>query len=164
MKVKTMSNKTEKVALVPINPTDYEDFFTEYYRYSGELEPHKVISHHKEITAYREAVTDELGNGLDRELFWILEQELRVGFVMTRCFSDWPDESILIGSISDFYIFESARRRGIGTKAVSIVMSKLRSYGAVEVEAEILYSNESALNFWQSLGFNIEFYGTSRRL
>jgi hypothetical protein len=43
-------------------------------------------------------------------------------------------------------------------------MSKLRSYGAVEVEAEILYSNESALNFWQSLGFNIEFYGTSRRL
>ena len=83
---------------------------------------------------------------------------------MTRCFSDWPDESILIGSISDFYIFESARRRGIGTKAVSIVMKKLRSYGAVEVEAEILYSNESALNFWKSLGFNIEFYGTSRRL
>ena len=159
-----MLTKAEKIALVPISSMDYEDFFVEYFKYSGELEPHKVISHHKEITAYREAVMGELGNGLDRELFWIMEEKLRVGFVMTRCFSDWPDESILIGSISDFYIFESARRRGIGTKAVSIVMKKLRLYGAVEVEAEILYSNESALSFWKSLGFNIEFYGTSRRL
>ena len=159
-----MSTKAENVALVPISPTGYEDFFVEYFKYSGELEPDKVISHHKEITTYREAVMGELGNGLDRELFWIVEEELRVGFVMTRCFSDWPDESILIGSISEFYIFESARRRGVGTRAISIVMKKLRSYGAVEVEAEILYSNESALSFWKSLGFNIEFYGTSRRL
>jgi len=43
-------------------------------------------------------------------------------------------------------------------------MKKLRSYGAMVAEADILYSNESALVFWKSLGFDIEFYGTSRRL
>jgi ribosomal protein S18 acetylase RimI-like enzyme len=159
-----MSVKPGVVALVPITPMDYDDFFVEYLKYSDELEPHKVRNNRKEIVMYRDAVVAELGDGLGREMFWVVEGKLRVGFVMIRCFPDWPDESILIGSISEFYIFESARRRGIGTKAVSIAMKKLRSYGAMVAEADILYSNESALVFWKSLGFDIEFYGTSRRL
>jgi len=162
--VGTMSAKSGIVSLLSIHPMDYDDFFVEYLKYSTELEPYKTKSHQEEIVIYREAVVGELLTGSDREIFWVMEDEIRVGFVMTRCFMDWPDESILIGSISEFYIFKSVRRKGIGTKAISIAMTKLRSRGAVEVEADILYDNESALSFWKSLGFNIEFFGTSRRL
>ena len=160
----TMSAKSGIVTLLSIHPMDYDDFFVEYLKYSTELEPHKTRSHQEEIVIYREAIVGELVTGSEREIFWVMEEAIRVGFVMTRCFMDWPDESILIGSISEFYVFESARRKGIGTKAISIAMTKLRSRGAVVVEADILASNESALIFWKSLGFNIEFFGTSRRL
>ncbi len=160
----TMSTKSGIVSLLSIHPTEYDDFFIQYSKYSDELEPHKARRNQKEMVLYREAVTEELGEGSNRELFWIMEGDLRAGFVMTRCFPDWPDESILIGSISEFYIFVLGRRRGIGTKAVSIAITNLHLKGAEVIEADVLYSNEHALTFWKSLGFNIEFFGTSRRL
>jgi len=151
MPVGTMSTKSGIVSLLSIHPTEYDDFFIQYSKYSDELEPHKARRNQKEMVLYREAVIEELGEGSNRELFWIMEGDLRAGFVMTRCFPDWPDESILIGSISEFYIF-------------SIAITNVHLKGAEVIEADVLYSNEHALTFWKSLGFNIEFFGTSRRL
>ncbi|TBR21397.1 GNAT family N-acetyltransferase [bacterium] len=61
----------------------------------------------------------------------------------------------LIGEISDIYIDDSARGRGLAGKLADVALAGLRSAGALSVEVQVITGNEAGLKFWESQGFQV---------
>ena len=57
------------------------------------------------------------------------------------------------GEITDLYVRESARRRGIGRALVEAGTAWARERGAVRVEVRVAAGNSAAHAFWRASGF-----------
>ena len=152
----------QTVKLQPVSVSDTDIFFGHYEAYAHELSVFGQTATQHELELYRTAVLEEAQYPPERELFWVEVDAVRVGFVITRCFPDWPDETILKGSISEFCIFTDFRRMGYGSGAVDELLKLFADREVREVEADILNGNQPAIEFWQKMGFAIRFLGTSR--
>lgn len=109
--------------------------------------------------AWPEMLADMLG----RELQWIVADGQRAGFLIVRTLPDWPHTERMIASIVEFYVAPDFRRGGIGTTAVETLLAEHRDRGTYFVEADILIANEPAKQFWQRLGFAVQFLQTGRK-
>ena len=152
----------QTVKIQPVSVSDTDIFFGHYEAYAHELSVFGQTATQHELELYRTAVLEEVQYPPERELFWVEADAVRAGFVITRCFSDWPDESILKGSISEFCIFNDFRRIGLGSAAVDELLKLFADREVTEVEADILNGNRPAIEFWQKMGFATRFLGTSR--
>ncbi|MDP6606161.1 MAG: GNAT family N-acetyltransferase [Dehalococcoidia bacterium] len=149
------------VSLVPVDETEYDDFFEMFEVYDAELQPFETVQPQQDfsIDAYRQAVLADMAG---RELMWVMTDDRRAGLVMTRTTPDWPDDRDETVSISEFYIVPSRRRVGVGRAAVEALMAEHRRRGTALVQAAILRENEGAFAFWASVGFEVQFLQTSR--
>ncbi len=154
----------QTVKLQPVATWDIDIFFEHYETYAHELSVFGQTVTQGELELYRAAVLEEIQYPPDRELFWIEADGVRAGFVVTRCFPDWPDETIMKGSISEFCIFNDFRRIGLGSAAVNELLKLFAARKVSEVEADILNGNQPAIEFWQKMGFTIRFFGSARTI
>lgn len=152
------------VQLVPVAPDERDAFFAAYEAYSRELEPFDPAHEPTDVTAYREAVEDDLSYpDSGRELCWITLGEMRAGFVVLRHLPDWLDPDRMITTIAEFCVFAPHRRSGVGRAAVLAILARERARGTFEVEAGILRDNAAAHTFWGALGFEVRQVLTARR-
>ena len=150
------------VSLVPVANAEQpdlrammRDYFVELATYEPDAEDPDA---HLE-RAWPEMLADMLG----RELQWIVADEQRAGFVIVRTLPDWPRVERMIASIVEFYIAPEFRRGGIGSAAAETMLAEHRDRGTYFVEADILIANEPAKEFWQRLGFQVQFLQTGRK-
>ncbi len=154
-----MSNS---VALVPVGTSErlelratMRDYFIELAAYEPEAEdPDEHLER-----AWPEMLADMAG----RELQWIVADQRRAGFLIVRTLPDWPHTERMIASIVEFYVAPEFRRGGVGTAAVETLLAEHRDRGTYLVEADILIANEPAREFWQRLGFEVQFLQTGRK-
>jgi len=59
----------------------------------------------------------------------------------------------LLGIITDFYIDEQHRAKGIGSRALKEVIAFARRNGLSTIELQVIRGNEIALKFYQNAGF-----------
>jgi ribosomal protein S18 acetylase RimI-like enzyme len=150
------------VALVPIAEMErpelramMRDYFVELASYDPDSEdPDEHLER-----SWPEMLADMLG----RELQWIVADAQRAGFLIVRTLPDWPHTERLIASVVEFYIAPEFRRGGIGSAAVETMLAEHRARGTYFVEADILIANEPAKEFWQRLGFQVQFLQTGRK-
>ena len=97
---------------------------------------------------------------------WLVEESARpVGYVVALF--GWSLEFHGRDAFLDeLFIDPEFRRRGIGTRAMEQVVSKLRALGVRAVHLEVERSNSGAQRFYASLGFEdrSRFFMMSRRL
>lgn len=60
------------------------------------------------------------------------------------------------GWLYEVSVLNQYRRRGIGAKLVAEVVSKLKALGCVKVNLQVRADNTEVVNFYKTLGFNIE--------
>ncbi len=151
-----------RVTLVPVTEAEYDDFFAMLEVYDSELEAYETVKpdHEVEFAVYRQSILDDMEG---RELLWIVEGDDRAGFAMTRTSADWPDERSQIMSIAEFYIVPHRRRSGVGRAAVEQLLADHRRRSTFLVQASIMRENAAAREFWERLGFELQFLQTSRR-
>ena len=80
-----------------------------------------------------------------------------------RTLPDFPDDTRMVATISEFYVLPASRRQGVGGAAVAAILDDHRARGTFEVEAGILRDNFLARAFWARMGFELRFYQTARR-
>ncbi len=150
------------VSLVPVAESEYDDFFAMLELYDRELQAYETVQpdHEVEFATYRQAILDDMEG---RELLWIVEDDDRAGFAMTRTSADWPDGRDQIMSIQEFYVAPRRRRSGVGRAAVGELLAEHRRRGTFLVQASIMRENMAARDFWARLGFEVQFLQTSRR-
>jgi ribosomal protein S18 acetylase RimI-like enzyme len=150
------------VALVPVEPREYDEFFAMLAVYNRELDAYDPLA---EISPwdpdlYREGVLEDLEG---REMCWIVADGARAGLLVVRTFPDWPDDRRQVASISELYVTPPFRRRGIARAVVEAVLAEHRRRGTHLVQADILRDNEPARAFWALMGFDVVMYQTARR-
>ncbi len=64
---------------------------------------------------------------------------------------------VLVGELSDMWIDEQARRRGIGDKLSRLALDWLREQGVHSVEIQVLRDNEASWKLYERMGFQLEF-------
>jgi ribosomal protein S18 acetylase RimI-like enzyme len=150
------------VALVTIDPDEYEDFFDMFADYHDEMSDYDDDPEDTDafLDYYRPAMLADLDG---RELYWIEADGETAGFIVVRYLPDWPHEERMIASIAEFYVDPDFRRGGVGTEAVEILLAEHRDRGTHLVEADILRTNEPAKAFWYGLGFELQFHQTGRK-
>ena len=88
----------------------------------------------------------------DLFLKWIFIETLIVGFVLYGTSKHLYKEK-QIGTIYDFYVEPSYRRKGIAKNAASLVIKEIEEMNVGKIQLEIMLDNESAVHFWSQLGF-----------
>ncbi len=152
------------IRLTPIPLDERDAFYSAYEAYSQELEPFDPAHEPTDVRAYREAVEDDLSfPDSGRELYWIMLDDTRVGFVVLRHLPDWLAPERMITTIAEFCVFAPHRRGGVGRAAVLAILEQERARGTYEVEAGILRDNAAAHAFWRALGFEVRQVLTARR-
>ncbi len=64
---------------------------------------------------------------------------------------------VLVGELSDMWIVERARRRGIGDKLSRLALDWLREQGVHSVEIQVLRDNQASWKLYERMGFQLEF-------
>ena len=154
--------RTPRVVLVPVREREYDDFFAMFETYHHELDAYDPDAANEpwSIEEYRTAVLDDLEG---REQLWIRADGERAGFVVVRTLPDWPREDRDIAEIAEFYVVPDARRRRVGSAAVTALLAEHRRRGTYFIEASILRDNDAAHGFWAALGFETRSTVTRRR-
>lgn len=60
-----------------------------------------------------------------------------------------------VGMISDLYVDEAVRRRGVGRKLVEASMRWFKEHGAEAVKMSVAVRNEGGVRFWEAMGFEV---------
>jgi ribosomal protein S18 acetylase RimI-like enzyme len=156
------SNSADRIALVPVQPSEYDDFFAMFEVYHRELDPYDPSPWEDPhgVEEYRHATLTDMEG---RELLWITSDGARAGFCVVRTNPDWPDASRDVAEIAEFYVVPECRRAGVGRAAVEALMAEHRRRGTHLVEAGILVRNEPARAFWASVGFEVVSLWTARK-
>ena len=150
------------VTLEAVATADHAALLAVMRAYHRELDAYdrRTVGQPFDVVRYERALLDDLD---DREFWWILADGERAGFVLVRTLPDWPDDSRMVATITDFYVAPAHRRRGVGSAAVEALLAAHRLRGTYEMEAAVLPDNAPALAFWQRLGFAVQYYQTARR-
>jgi len=64
---------------------------------------------------------------------------------------------VLVGELSDMWIVERARRRGIGDRLSRLALDWLRAQGVHSVEIQVLRDNQASWKLYERMGFQLEF-------
>jgi ribosomal protein S18 acetylase RimI-like enzyme len=80
-----------------------------------------------------------------------------VGFMLARIKrvpSYWG--GVLVGTLSDMWILEKARRMGVGDKLSRLALEWLREQGVHSVEIQVLEDNAASWKLYENMGFKPE--------
>lgn len=148
------------VGLERIDAGGLGDFLRFFDDYRHELEVYSASEPDTlPIERYGEAIQRDPDG---QELLWIVADGDRAGFLLVRAFEDWPDTTQTVLDIAECYVVPESRRRGVGRAAVEALLERERRRGTALVEASVLYRNERAIAFWESLGFTARSIRTAR--
>ncbi|MBW4621385.1 MAG: GNAT family N-acetyltransferase [Cyanosarcina radialis HA8281-LM2] len=81
-----------------------------------------------------------------------------VGFVDFKVMSFHPASQEKFARIFDLYVAPKFQRQGYGTQLARRAIAAATEQGARAIELNVLPNNQIALQFWQSLGFNLHLY------
>ena len=151
------------VTLRPVLEREYDAFFAMLAEYMEELDPFDPTAADDpwDSALHREAILEDME---ERDLLWIEADGRRAGLAIVRVYPDFPDDSRDIAEIAEFYVLPEARNRGIGSAAIEAILVDHRTRGTHAVNASVLRGNETALRFWERLGFIVRSFDTVRRL
>ena len=80
-----------------------------------------------------------------------------LGFVLGRVKRVAPYlGGVLVGEISEVWVEPPLRRRGVARELVQRANAWLYAQGVHSVEAQVLSGNQASLDFFRSLGFQVE--------
>lgn len=94
----------------------------------------------------------------ERYLWLALVEGNAIGFVDFKIMPCFSGSSQKYAMVFDFYIVPSQRRYGYGSQLARFVLDEIRQQNASSVELNVLPENKIAMDFWQSLGFNLRHY------
>jgi GNAT superfamily N-acetyltransferase len=63
---------------------------------------------------------------------------------------------VMVGTLSDMWVEEVARKGGVGRKLSELALDWLRKQGTHSIEIQVLAHNDPSWNLYQSMGFNLE--------
>ena len=81
-----------------------------------------------------------------------------IGFVDFKMTPFFPGSSDRYAFVHDFYIVQSQRRFGFGKTLASCVVTEVQRQGVGSIELNVAPHNQSAVQFWQSIGFKLRCY------
>jgi ribosomal protein S18 acetylase RimI-like enzyme len=86
-----------------------------------------------------------------------MDQEV-VGFMLCRIKS-LPKYmgGVLVGELSDMWILEKARRKGIGDQLSHLAIDWLRQQDVHSVEIQVLRDNQASWKLYERMGFQLEY-------
>jgi ribosomal protein S18 acetylase RimI-like enzyme len=93
-----------------------------------------------------------------RCLWLAFVEDNAIGFVDFKIMPSFPGSSQKYAMVFDFYIIPPQRRCGYGTQLARFVLDEICQQNASSVELNVLPNNKKAMDFWQSLGFNLRHY------
>jgi ribosomal protein S18 acetylase RimI-like enzyme len=64
---------------------------------------------------------------------------------------------VMVGELSDMWIYSKARRMGIGDKLSRLAIDWMREQGAHSIEIQVLKDNEASWKLYDRMGFKLEF-------
>ncbi len=80
-----------------------------------------------------------------------------VGFMLSRIKRVPPYwGGVMVGTLSDMWIEEKARRGGVGRKLSELALDWLREQGVHSIEIQVLAHNDPSWNLYESMGFKLE--------
>jgi ribosomal protein S18 acetylase RimI-like enzyme len=147
------------VRLIGVTADALDDFLAAFDDYRHELAAYSASPDTLPIERYGDALR---ADPEDQELMWIEVDGERAGFLLVRLFEDWPDTTQAVLDIAECYIAPAFRRRGAGKAAIAALLNRERARGTALIEASVLSRNESALAFWEALGFTTRSIRTAR--
>jgi len=127
-------------------PADAEvllDFMRDYYAFDG---------HHYEREKARAALVDLLKNPTLGLAWLILDSAVPVGYIVL-CFGYSLEYLGRDAFIDEFYLVESHRRQGWGSRAFEFVREHARGHHIRAIHLEVVRRNTAALEFYRKLGF-----------
>jgi ribosomal protein S18 acetylase RimI-like enzyme len=149
------------VELVRVSVVELDEFVAQFDEYRHELDPYNsLVPDTLPIERYAEALRSDPSG---QELLWVEADGKRAGFLLIRCFEDWPDPKRIIIDIAECYVIPAYRRRGVGRAAIAALLERERARGTALIEASVLRANADALAFWESLGFAQHSIRTARQ-
>lgn len=104
------------------------------------------------INVYKQSIAGERS-------YWfaLLEDEI-VGFVDFKVMPFHSGSDNKFARIFDLFIKPSVHRCGYGTQLARKVIKSVIEQGASSIELNVLPENKVAMQFWRSLGFNLQLY------
>jgi ribosomal protein S18 acetylase RimI-like enzyme len=135
----------DQLRLRPVLPTEtmlLKDYVRDYYRYDQLLYSSKVE------TALHLLVTD---NSLGLAWFIVLG-DLTCGYVILTSGFDC-EYGGKFGLITDFFLLEEYRGRGIGKQALQLVIDEATSRGFQAIELAVTHKNDRAKALYRSMEF-----------
>jgi ribosomal protein S18 acetylase RimI-like enzyme len=80
-----------------------------------------------------------------------------VGFMLSRIKRVPPYwGGVLVGTLSDMWILEKARRMGVGDRLSRLALAWLREHGVHSVEIQVLEDNAASWKLYENMGFKPE--------
>ena len=119
------------------------DFMRDYYAFDG---------HRYERDQARAALLVLLQDPALGLVWLILDSATPVGYIVL-CFGYSLEFLGRDAFIDEFYLIESHRRRGWGTKVVEFVHTHAQLQGIKAIHLEVVRRNTSALEFYRKVGF-----------
>ena len=104
----------------------------------------------------REWLKEELRQGdRDQHLLVLVEKEKIIGFIQLTEEEDWLTGAKQ-GYVSRICVSDTARGRGLGKKLMGLAEDWARQQGYAGLGLNVFCSNEHAVAFYRSLGFEME--------
>ncbi len=149
------------VTLAPVDGRTLDDFVALFDEYRRELDAYSPSGRDTlPIERYRDALRRDPEG---QELLWIEADGARAGFLLLRRFEDWPDSSRTVVDIAECYVVPPYRRQGVGRAAIEALLARERARETALIEASVLPRNQTALAFWEALGFTAHSIRTARQ-
>ena len=144
---KSLSAKIPAPTIIrPATLADFQtlvDLIREYYRYDGIRFPAKTMG-----PALRKLLRDEtLGR------VWLIRQGRDTAGYVILTFNYDLEFGGLQGIVTDLYLREGHRGRGLGKQALDGVADYCRSHGISAIELQVEHENKAAQAFYRALGF-----------
>jgi GNAT superfamily N-acetyltransferase len=115
----------------------------EYYAFDG---------HHFDPVHARRALIDLLREPAFGLAWLILDQAAVVGYIVL-CFGYSLEYLGRDAFLDEFYLKQSHRRRGLGTKVLREVEAGARASGVQAIHLEVVRRNQAAGDFYRKMGF-----------
>ena len=119
------------------------DFMRDYYAFDG---------HHYVREKARAALLGLLNNSAFGLVWLVLDSATPVGYVVV-CFGYSLEFQGRDAFLDEFYLVESHRRHGWGTRTIEYVRKQVALHNIRAIHLEVVHRNAVALEFYRKLGF-----------